>query len=127
MVLSACQTAALDSAGDTQSGLYRINVNQTLGPEPMTAMVPGWGAGADTAAFITYRTDYSGPPTGVQTAYVTLNDSQGAALKVTVVNVNDALKLTPSPIHFDGSWIAELGRRLYLGYLGQCDYNSPTC
>ena len=126
-VLPGTVITALDSEGDTGAGLYRVTVDQTVAAEPMSSSLPGWGSGADTARFVTYRTDYAGPATGVQTAYVTLNDQQGAALNVTVVNVNDALKLPASPIHFHGSWVAELGRRLYLGYLGQCDYNTPTC
>jgi hypothetical protein len=126
---------ALDSEGDTADGWYNINVPQTLGssdsPASMTASVPGWGAGADTARFVDFQTagSYAGGTngSGVQPAKNALNDSGGAALTVVTVPVNDRLPATTTGIHYWAPWIQELGRRLYLGYLGQCDYHMPTC
>jgi hypothetical protein len=101
------------------------NVSQSVGAEAMTASVVGWGTSPATK-FVAYRPFHS-ETTGVGTADESLNDNQGAALPVTVVNADDAIKIVGSPAHFHGSWVVELGRRLYAAYKGECDYHSPTC
>jgi hypothetical protein len=127
-IQSGTVITAVEPAVDKGAMWYAVNVNQDVGAEPMQAAVAGWGVGSDDARFVTYRVaPPSTGPNGVQAADESLNDQQAAALPVTVVNVDDALKVTGSPVHFHGSWIAELGRRLYRAYLGQCDYHSPTC
>ena len=130
-VLPGTIITGLDSAGDTADGLYTVNVNQTVAsadaPEAMTASVDGFGNGADTARFVLFRTFNNAGLTGVQVAQNYVNDQPVTALPTVTVNTNDALKATQLNKHFHTAWIAELGRRLYLGYLGACDYHSPTC
>jgi hypothetical protein len=123
----------LDSKGDTKDGEYEINVLQTVAsntvPEPMSASVYGWGTGSDSAKFVLFRTflPKNSVSTGVQLAQQFVNDNLSTALTAVTINTNDAFKATPTEIHYHASWIAELGRRLYEGYLGTCDYHSPTC
>ncbi|MBV9511014.1 MAG: hypothetical protein JO303_12115 [Caulobacteraceae bacterium] len=123
----------LDSAGHTADGLYTVAVNQNVAsasaPEAMTAAVGGFGSGSNSAKFILFRT-FEHPwstPTGVQIAQAYVNDNASTVIPAYTVNTDDALKATPTEIHYHAAWISELGRRLYEAYLGKCDYHSPTC
>jgi hypothetical protein len=126
-VSAGTQITALDSAGHHADGLYVVNVNQAVASGAMTAHIDGFGTNAQTK-FVIVRTAWFSKPEGVQTAQQMANDHQGLLPFATAtVNTQDAQHATATDIHYKWSWIAELGRRLYLGYLGQCDYHSPTC
>jgi hypothetical protein len=130
-ILSGTTITSLDGSGHTADGIYYVNVNQTVGssasPIAMTASVTGWGTGSDSAKFTMFQTFGAATASGVQIAQQYVNDNLVTALKAITVNTNDALKATPAEIHYHTAWIAELGRRLYEAFLGQCDYHSPTC
>ena len=117
----------LDSAGHTTEGLYTINAGQTISPELMTAAVVGWGLGAPTARFITNRTVGS-DNNGVGLAQQSISDIPGTmALAAATVSTDDRLIYQPNPLHYDGMWYSEFGRRLYQAFIGQCTYHLPTC
>lgn len=132
-VMPGTTIVALDSAGHTADGLYTVNVNQTVAsratPEPMSAQVGGFGNGSDSARFVMFRTfrNARSVPTGVQIGQAYVNDNAVTSIPTVTVNTDDALKAELNQIHYHAAWISELGRRLYKGYLGTCDYHSPTC
>jgi hypothetical protein len=128
-LLAGTLITGLDAAGHTADGLYTINVGQTVDNEPMSATVSGWGKDASTARFILNRTAGAGSQSiGVRLAQQFVNDNPGATgLAATTINTNDRLIYTPNPLHYDGRWYSEFGRRLYQAFIGKCDYHTPTC
>lgn len=114
-------------------GWYTINVPLKVAPRTLAASAPGWGAGVDTARFVYPISRNYAPNEGVQTAQATLSNAGLASLSMTAVTMYDARQNANSPTHNDATWVAELGRRLYLAWkantqsVGGCDLTTATC
>ncbi len=114
-------------------GWYTLNVPLKVASMALKAGASGWGVGADKARFAYAMSRNYAPSEGVQTAQAALSNAGVASLSMTAVNMYDARQNANSPTHNDPTWLAELGRRLYLAWkadtqrTGGCDLTTPTC
>jgi hypothetical protein len=121
------------SPGTGGVGWYTINVPLKVASRTLSAGAPGWGVGADSARFVYAMSRNYAPDQGVQTAQAAMSNAGLANLSMTAVNMYDARQYPTNPTHNAPTWIAELGRRLYLAWKGNtqsaggCDLTTPTC